>query len=357
MITKEQVYQVLQKVMDPELKRNLVELGMVRDVEVTDGTVRVSLALTTLACPLKDQIVDDARQAVLELDGVQQVDVNLKEMSAEEKQRLGHGDAQPGSAEHLNHITHVIAVMSGKGGVGKSLVSGLLAVALRQAEQQVGILDADITGPSIPKMFFRGGVRPDASPLAILPPKSRTGIKVMSINLLLESEDQAVIWRGPLIGKAIRQFWGEVLWGTLDYLVVDLPPGTSDASLTVMQSLPLSGIVLVTSPQDLAGMVVRKAAQMARHMGIPILGLVENMSYFVCPDTGKRYDIFGPSHAEEMAARLEVPFLGRLPLDPEIARLCDAGDIESYPPETFRPLAERIIDSAPVARAPVFPRA
>jgi ATP-binding protein involved in chromosome partitioning len=357
MITEEQVYQALQRVIDPELKRNLVELGMVRDIEVTDGTVRVGLALTTLACPLKDQIVADARQAVLELDGVQQVDVKLKEMSAEEKQRLGHGDAQPGSVEHLNHIAHVIAVMSGKGGVGKSLVSGLLAIALRQAEQQVGILDADITGPSIPKIFFRSGVRPDASPLAILPPESRTGIKVMSINLLLESEDQAVIWRGPLIGRAIQQFWGEVLWGTLDYLVVDLPPGTSDASLTVMQSLPLSGVVLVTSPQDLAGMVVRKAAQMTRHMGIPILGLVENMSYFVCPDTGKRYDIFGPSHAEEMAARLGVPFLGRLPLDPEIARLCDAGDIESYPPDTFRPLAERIIESAPVARAPVFPRA
>ena len=323
---------------------------MVRDVEAEDGRVRFTLALTTLACPLKDQILDDARQTVLAMDGVQQVDVELTEMSDEEKQRLSQGDRQSGQAEHLNDVRHVIAVMSGKGGVGKSLVSGLLAVALRREGQQVGVLDADITGPSIPKMFFPEGAQPGASPLAILPAESRTGIKVMSINLLLESEDQAVVWRGPLIGKTIQQFWGDVLWGTLDYLVVDLPPGTSDASLTVMQSLPLSGVVLVTSPQDLAGMVVRKAAQMAQIMKVPILGLAENMSYFICPDTGKQHDIFGPSRAEEMAARLGVPFLGRLPIDPEIARLCDLGRIEDYPADIFAPIARRLAERAPIAR-------
>jgi Mrp family chromosome partitioning ATPase len=211
------------------------------------------------------------------------------------------------------------------------------------------VLDADITGPSIPKMFFPSGAQPGASPVALLPAESRTGIKVMSINLLLPSEDQAVVWRGPLIGRTIQQFWGDVLWGTMDYLVVDLPPGTSDASLTVMQSLPLSGVVLVTSPQDLAGMVVRKAAQMAQHMKVPILGLVENMSYFVCPDTGKHYDIFGPSHAEEMSTRLGVPFLGRLPIDPEIARLCDAGRIEDYPAEAFVSIAQHLAEWAPIA--------
>jgi Mrp family chromosome partitioning ATPase len=263
---------------------------------------------------------------------------------------LSAGQAESGLAEGLNDIHHVIAVMSGKGGVGKSLVSGLLAVALRREGYQTGLLDADITGPSIPKMFFPNGARPGSSPMAILAAESRMGIKVMSINLLLESEDQAVIWRGPLIGRVIQQFWGDVLWGTLDYLVVDLPPGTSDASLTVMQSLPLSGIVLVTSPQDLAGMVVRKAAQMAQHMNVPVLGLIENMSYFVCPDTGKRYDIFGHSHAEAMAARLGVPFLGRLPIDPEIARLCDAGRIEDYPAEAFVPIAQRLAETAPIAR-------
>jgi Mrp family chromosome partitioning ATPase len=350
MLTTEQVYQALQGVMDPELKRNLVELGMVRDVAVTDGRVHITLALTTLACPLKDRIAADARQAVQALDDVQQVDVELKEMSPAEREKLSPGEVESGLAEDLNQVRHVITVMSGKGGVGKSLVSGLLAVALRREGYQTGLLDADITGPSIPKMFFPDGARLENSPRAILPAESRSGIRVMSINLLLPSEDQAVIWRGPLVGRAIQQFWGDVLWGDLDYLVVDLPPGTSDAPLTVMQSLPLSGVVLVTSPQDLAGMVVRKAAQMAGHMNVPILGLIENMSYFVCPDNGKQYDIFGPSHAEQMAAHLGVPFLGRLPIDPEIARLCDAGRIEDYPAKVFAPIAQRLADWAPLAR-------
>jgi len=350
MVTVKQVIDALHQVQDPELKRNLVELGMIRNVQVENSQVRFVLALTTLACPLKDQITADAKRAVLALDGVKQVEVELAEMSVEERRRLGYGETKPGSAEHLNDIRRVIAVMSGKGGVGKSLVSGLLAVALRQEGHTVGVLDADITGPSIPRMFFAKSVRPESSPLAILPPESRTGIKVMSINLLLESDDQAVIWRGPLIGRAIQQFWGDVFWGTLDYLIVDLPPGTSDASLTVMQSLPSSGVVLVTSPQDLAGMVVRKAAQMAYQLKVPILGLVENMSYFVCPDTGKRHDIFGISHAEEMAARLGTPFLGRLPIDPEVARLCDAGRIEDYTTESFTPIAQRLAETAPLAR-------
>ena len=271
-------------------------------------------------------------------------------MNPKKKENVSTGKAQSGQTEHLNEVRHVIAVMSGKGGVGKSLVSGLLAVALRRAGHQVGLLDADITGPSIPKMFFPEIVRPESSPEGILPAESRLGIKVMSINLILPDEDQAVIWRGPLIGRAIQQFWVDVLWGALDYLVVDLPPGTSDAPLTVMQSLPLSGVVLVTSPQDLAGMVVHKAAQMAQHMKVPILGLVENMSYFVCPDTGKQYDIFGPSHAEKMAARLGAPFLGRLSIEPEIARLCDAGRLEDYPAEDFVPMAQRLADWAPLAR-------
>jgi Mrp family chromosome partitioning ATPase len=273
----------------------------------------------------------------------------VEQMKPEKKEKSSTGKTQSGRTEHLNKVRHVIAVMSGKGGVGKSLVSGLLTVALRRAGHQVGLLDADITGPSIPKMFFPNSTRPESSHEGILPAESRLGIKVMSINLLLPSEDQAVIWRGPLIGRAIQQFWGDVLWGALDYLVVDLPPGTADAPLTVMQSLPLSGVVLVTSPQDLAGMVVRKAAQMAQHMKVPVLGLVENMSYFVCPDTGKQHDIFGPSHAEEMASRLGVPFLGRLPIDPEIATLCDAGRLEDYPAEAFETIARRLAETTPAA--------
>jgi Mrp family chromosome partitioning ATPase len=355
MVTSEQVSTAMRGVQDPELKRDLVELGMVRRIDITDHQVHITLALTTLACPLKERIAGDVRRVVLPLEGVEQVDIEWMEMSAAEKSRLSPKEPVSGQAALLNDIRHVLAVVSGKGGVGKSLVSALLANALRRAGHRVGVLDADITGPSIPKMYFPNGAQPGSSPLAMLPAQSRTGISVMSINLLLEQQDQAVIWRGPLVGRAIQQFWGDVLWGTLDYLVVDLPPGTSDASLTVMQSLPLSGVVLVTSPQDLAGMVVRKAAQMAHQLGIPILGLVENMSYFTCPDTGKQHELFGPSHAKETAAVVGVPLLGRLPIDPEIARLCDAGRIEEYAGEAFAPIADQLVALAAPARAPALP--
>jgi ATP-binding protein involved in chromosome partitioning len=354
LVSESQIRAALEKVMDPELHKSLIELGMVRQVRIEDNRVHVTLALTTLACPLKDQIVGDVKATVGALDTVDDVAVELTEMTEDEKRRIGIGVPQKGAAEALNTIHRVIAVMSGKGGVGKSLVSGLLAIALRRAGHRVGILDADITGPSIPKMFLPDGARLDMSPMGPVPPRSSSGIQIMSINLLLEEEDMAIIWRGPLISGAIKQFWGDIYWGTLDYLVVDLPPGTSDASLTVMQSLPMSGIVLVSSPQDLAGMVVRKAANMARQMKTPILGLIENMSYFECPDTGKQYELFGPSHAEDTARRIGVPFLGRLPIDPEIARLCDAGRIEDYAGELFAPIAQHLVAKTPEARNSIF---
>jgi len=340
--------------MDPELHKSLIELGMVRQVRIEQDRVKIALALTTLGCPLRDQIIGDVKRVVSALEGIKAVEVELAEMSDEEKRRIGIGVTEEGAAEKLNDFCRVSAVSSGKGVVCKSLVSGLLALVLRREGHQVGILDADITGPSIPKMFFPDGARLGTSPLGPMPPQSESGIKVMSINLLLEQEDQAVIWRGPLVSGAIKQFWGDIFWGTLDYLIVDLPPGTSDASLTVMQSLPMSGIVLVSSPQDLAGMVVRKAANMARQMGTLILGLIENMSYFKCPDTGKRYEIFGPSHAEETARRIGVPFLGRLPIDPEIAKLCDAGRIEDYTANAFAPIAQELVKRMPEARQPIF---
>jgi ATP-binding protein involved in chromosome partitioning len=351
LVTEAAVQKALEGVMDPELHKSLTELGMIRQVRIKEDRVEIALALTTLGCPLRDQIVGDVKRAIGALEGVKAVEVELAEMNDEEKRRIGIGvpKEEKGAAEDLNDIRRVIAVMSGKGGVGKSLVSGLLALALRREGYQVGILDADITGPSIPKMFFPDGAKLGMSPLGPVPPQSTSGIKVMSINLLLEQEDMAVIWRGPLVSGAIKQFWGDIFWGTLDYLIVDLPPGTSDASLTVMQSLPMSGIVLVSSPQGLAGMVVRKAANMARQMDTPILGLIENMSYFECPDTGKRYDIFGPSHAEETAQHIGVPFLGRLPIDPEIARLCDAGQIEGYATNTFAPIAQKLVERLPEA--------
>jgi Mrp family chromosome partitioning ATPase len=359
MVDEAQVIEALGAVQDPELGESIVELGMVHDVAIDDGEVSFTLALTTLACPLREHIVEDARQALLTLDHVEDVHVALREMTREEKQRIWPEQPQqqqPGVAEHLNQVKHIIAVMSGKGGVGKSSVAALLAVALRRQGNRVGVLDADITGPSIPKMFGLHDA-PPMGPVGIIPAETEDGIRVMSINLLLPAEDEAVIWRGPLISGAIKQFWGDVVWGDLDYLIVDLPPGTSDASLTVMQSMPLNGVVLVTSPQGLAGMVVRKAARMAEQLNIPIIGVVENMSYARCPNCGERIDIFGPSKSEQVAEEVGAPFLGQLPLDAELAKRCDAGEIEAYPGEDFEAIAERIEERVPEeAREPMVPQ-
>jgi len=238
-------------------------------------------------------------------------------------------------------IRRIVAVGSGKGGVGKSSVSALLAIGLARKGLKVGVLDADITGPSIPKLL---GVRsmPEGSPLGIVPPKSPVlGISVMSINLLLDDVTKPVVWRGPIIGNTVKQFYEEVFWGELDTLVVDLPPGTSDAPLTVMQSLPLDGMVIVTSPQELANMVVEKAMNMAKMMDIPILGLVENMAYAVCPHCGERWDLFGPSHLDKLASKWSVAKLASLPMDAFISRLGDKGRLEEYDnPELLDPLVE-----------------
>lgn len=237
-------------------------------------------------------------------------------------------------------IGKVIAVMSGKGGVGKSTVTALLAVALRRAGKRVGVLDADITGPSIPRLFGlhdRPGMGPDG---LIVPVATESGIHVISINLLLQDEDQPVIWRGPLIASAIKQFFNEVAWGQLDYLLVDLPPGTGDAPLTVLQSLPLDGIVLVTSPQLLAQMIVRKAQHMAESLNVPILGLVENFGTYTCPHCGQESSPFGDGKAEQMAAAAGVPLLGKLPIDPAVAQAGDDGAIESYDAPWLRAMAD-----------------
>jgi Mrp family chromosome partitioning ATPase len=327
MTTKTDVMNALKKVMDPEIQRNVVELNMVRDLVVgEDGNVSFTLALTIPACPLRDEIAADARRAVGELPSAKSVQVTLGAMTDEERNAVLGIAAPPQIASH--EIGRVIAVMSGKGGVGKSLVTGLLATALKRAGYSVGILDADITGPSIPRLFgVHGPLRGNTT--GIEPAQSRTGIKLMSINLLLPDEKQAVIWRGPMISGAIQQFWDEVQWGVLDYLLVDLPPGTSDAALTVMQKLPINGILLVTTPQALATMIVKKALDMAKKMNTPILGVIENMAGFVAPDTDKHYDIFGPSHADEVAKQAGAPLLAHLPIDPTIAAHCDAGEIET----------------------------
>lgn len=229
----------------------------------------------------------------------------------------------------LTEIKKVVGIMSGKGGVGKSSVSALLAVALKRSGFQVGILDADITGPSIPKLF---GVidRPEMDNKLLRPARTLTGIRIMSLNLLLPQEDDPVIWRGPILSGAVKQFWTDVAWGKLDYLILDMPPGTGDIPLTVMQSFPLQGLVLVSSPQDLAMMVVRKAMKMARMVNVPILGLVENMSHLVCPSCGESIRLFGASHVQEAAQKNGLLLLGSLPMDPHFTALADTGLVENY---------------------------
>ncbi|MBV8530113.1 MAG: P-loop NTPase [Candidatus Eremiobacteraeota bacterium] len=260
----------------------------------------------------------------------------------------------PGAFSGRAKIGHSIPIMSGKGGVGKSLVTAMLAIGLRRNHFRVGILDADITGPSIPKLF---GLReplaisadpvkttPQGQPQPLISPAiSRTAIEIVSSNLLTEQEDTAMIWRGPIVAGVIRQFYEQVLWSDLDYLLVDLPPGTSDAPLTVLQSLSIDGVILVTMPQALATMVVRKAANLVHQLKKPILGIVENMSYFLAEDTGARYEIFGPSYAQRVAELAGAPVLARIPIDPAKAALADDGRIEELDDPICDLLAERLL--------------
>ena len=248
---------------------------------------------------------------------------------------------------NLSEVKRVIAVLSGKGGVGKSLVTGALAVELARGGAKVGILDADITGPSIPKMMGMSGRHAGALGKLLLPEISAHGIKVMSSNLLLEHETDPVLWRGPVIAGAIRQFWSETSWGPLDYLLVDMPPGTGDVALTVFQSLPVDGIVIVTSPQDLVSMIVAKAVNMAEKMNVPVLGVVENMSYVTCPDCGKMIEVFGKSKLDAVAGEYQVDVLGRVPIDPALAAACDAGTFENELPEGLLPEAVAKIRAVP----------
>ncbi len=328
MPTEKEIRASLEAVLVPGVMRSLVKLNLVRQVDISDKKVNINLAAAALNQGAQDWLKAKVRAVLTELKGVNEVEVNFIE-------------AKPKDA---NEIRHVIAVMSGKGGVGKSLIASLIGLSLTRRGHEVGILDADITGPSIPRIF---GIttRPTGNDTGILPVLSRAGIEIMSVNLLLPNEDDAVIWRGPLIANTIKQFWGDVLWGKLDYLIVDLPPGTADAPLTVMQSLPLSGVVIVFSPQELAVMVVRKAVQMTRNMNIPILGVVENMSYFLLPDTGKRIELFGSSKGEEMAKTAGAPLLAQFPIDPELAKLCDEGDIERYDSEVLSGFVEAFLQA------------
>lgn len=237
----------------------------------------------------------------------------------------------------FSNINHVIGVVSGKGGVGKSMVAASLANAMAAQGYRVGILDADVTGPSIPKMYgLHDRARGDDN--GIYPPLTANGIEVMSTNLILEGEEEPVIWRGPVIGGVVKQFWTDVIWGQLDYLIIDMPPGTGDVPLTVYQSLPIEGIVIVTSPQDLVKMIVTKAYKMAQMMNVPVLGIIENYSYLVCPDCGRKINVFGESHIDEIAESLKLPVLGKIPMTEEYSRAADEG--------TFADVLNTYIDGA-----------
>ncbi len=310
---EEKIRAALEQVFVPGVKRSLVQMNLLRSTEVENGKVKVSLASAAIPSEAQDWLRSKVVTVIRELPDVKEVAVEL--VKAEPKE--------------LNRIQKIIAVMSGKGGVGKSLVAGLLASAFARQGKAVGILDADITGSSIPRMFGLT-IHPTGNETGILPILSRSGIEVMGMNVLLPSEDEAVIWRGPLMSKAITQFWEEVLWGKLDCLIIDLPPGTGDAPLTVLQVIPISGVIDVFTPQELTEMIVKKAVKMARKMNVRVLGVIENMSYLTLPDTGKKMEIFGRSKGGEMAKASGAPLLGRLPIDPELARLCDEGEIERY---------------------------
>jgi len=239
----------------------------------------------------------------------------------------------------MSTVKKVVGIISGKGGVGKSLVTSILAVTMNRMGYHTAILDADVTGPSIPKGF---GIKEKAkgSKQGMIPVKTKTGIDIMSVNLLLENDTDPIVWRGPLISSTVKQFWSDVIWSDVDYMFIDLPPGTGDVPLTVFQSIALDGIIVVTSPQELVSMIVSKAVKMAEMMNIPIIGLVENMSYFKCPDNGKEYQIFGKSYIEEIAEKHNLKVLAKLPIDPNIADACDKGMIEFFDGDWLEPVAK-----------------
>jgi Mrp family chromosome partitioning ATPase len=358
LVDKNLVLEKLRDVLDPEIGRSIVDLKMVRDISVSDGNVYVKIALTVAHCPLAKTLQSDVENAVRKLEDVRSVKVETTTMSKNELAELKH-QLQPGAGssspsrggpgvgpgiERLGRrgVRSIIAVISGKGGVGKSFVTSTLASELKRRGFEVGVLDADLTGPSIAKVLGVSGKPYKGPGGGIVPLRTKTGIKVMSINLVLDDPSMPVVWRGPIVNSVIRQLYWDVDWGDLHYLLVDLPPGTSDAPLTVFQSLPLDGVIVVSSPQDLASMIVSKAVKMAKKMEVPILGLVENMSYLKCPDCGKRIDLFGEPKGEKLALGLGLAFLGAVPLDPAIAQLSDQGRIEDYSSPIIANIADEL---------------
>jgi len=324
--TQDEIRKALEVVIDPELRRSIVELDMVRSIETSaNGVVDVTVSLTTPGCPIKGHFQTAVADAVSKLEGVTHVNVYFDVLSDQQKatlqQKLGRGSLPAGA---LAQVANVICVGSGKGGVGKSTLTANLAGALSAEGKRVGILDADVWGYSIPRMYGLGATRPDVSAQRKIIPLSAHGVKVMSIGFFVE-EDAAVVWRGPMLHKALTQFLQDVEWGALDYLLVDLPPGTGDVSMTLAQLLPQARFLIVTTPQPTAQKVARRAAQMAGKVDLEIVGIVENMAGFTTP-AGERFQLFGEGGGQELADELDVPLLGKVPLTMPLREQADAGE-------------------------------
>lgn len=316
-VTENSVLNALRKVVDPELRVDVVSMGMIKDLKVRDGHVSFTLVLTTPACPFNEQITKQVREAVESIPGVKSVEINVTARVVATSKSMQNQISVPG-------IKNIIAVASGKGGVGKSSIALNLALALAEAGAKTGLLDADIYGPTIPKLLREISL-PQVTGNKIAPAIGPMGLKVMSIGLLI-SEDTPVIWRGPLVANAIRQMFTEIEWGELDYLIVDLPPGTGDASLTLAQIIPLSGVIIVTTPQAAAVTIAMKALRMFEKLGVPIIGIIENMSYYRCQKCGEKAYIFGNGGGKLAADHIGVPLIGELPLFPEIMLGGDEGE-------------------------------
>ncbi len=359
MPTREEILSALEAVIDPELRESIVELEMVRSIDAReDGTVAVTVSLTTAGCPIRNHFETAVQNAVLALDGVTAVTVAFDVLSDDEKtalqRKLGRGGLPDGS---LAQVSNVICVGSGKGGVGKSTLTANLAAALASEGRRVGVLDADVWGYSIPRMFGLGSERPPVSPDRKIIPLESRGVKVMSIGFFVQ-EDAAVVWRGPMLHKALTQFLQDVEWGELDYLLIDLPPGTGDVSMTLAQLLPQASFVIVTTPQATAQKVARRAAEMAHKVQLDVIAIVENMSGFVTPD-GERYPIFGEGGGKELADELDVPLLGQVPITMPLRAQADAGeplvftDPDDPAAQAIRQIARGLVAIAPIP-LPVF---
>jgi ATP-binding protein involved in chromosome partitioning len=324
-MNRDEVMKALEAVIDPELRRSIVELGMVRQIDISsNGVVDVTVSLTTAGCPIKGHFQTSVAEAVAALEGVTHVNVYFDVLSDTEKaslqQKLGRGALPQGA---LAQVSNVMCIGSGKGGVGKSTLTANLAAALTADGKKVGILDADVWGYSIPRMYGLGATRPPVSAQRKIVPLESHGVKVMSIGFFLE-EDAAVVWRGPMLHKALGQFLQDVEWGVLDYLLIDLPPGTGDVSMTLAQMLPQAQFVIVTTPQATAQKVARRSAEMAHKVSLEICGVIENMSGFTTPN-GERYAIFGEGGGKDLADELDVPLLGKVPLTMPLRAQADSG--------------------------------